>query len=240
VHRGIARAFAVAAPKVDDAIVVAGDLVDRGPDSPAVVRFFRELSLVQRVILVCGNHEYKHGRYRRNLIKQPRVARDMIQHNSELQTITEQLSELDVSFLDSAKLLYHVPDTDIVVLHAGVTPNMRSLPKDTGSWSKYDAQIMYVRHVDPAGNMVRLGAERPDCRFWADVYDGRFGHIFFDHEPFVREQKPVQFPHATGLDLGCVFGGHLACARYEAGDIRYFTVKARTSYSKSRTSMEEM
>jgi serine/threonine protein phosphatase 1 len=40
-----------------DKIVAVGDLVDRGPDSPAVLNFFRTSSISQSVM---GNHEWKH------------------------------------------------------------------------------------------------------------------------------------------------------------------------------------
>ena len=232
--------YALTSPSSDDSIIVAGDLIDRGPDSPAVVRFFRELSLSHTVTLVAGNHEYKHSRFRRNSAQNPKAARDMLKYNGELQEITDALSESDIRFLDTAKLFYRIPDSEAVVLHGGVTPNMHSLPKHDSGWSKYDAQLMYIRYIDPAGNMVRLGAERPDCRFWADLYDGRMGHIFFGHEPFLGKTDPVKFPHATGLDLGCVFGGHLACLRYDAGLCDFTIVKAKRAYAKPRSGMEDI
>ena len=232
--------YALVAPSGDDTIVIAGDLIDRGPDSPAVVRFFRELSSKQSVVLVSGNHEYKHSRYRRNCINNPKSARDMLKFNGELQRITEALSSDDITFLDSAVLFYTIPDCRTVVLHGGITPNMRSLPNNASGWSKFDAHILYIRRIDPAGNMVRLGAERGDCSFWADTYDGRFGHILFGHEPFIGHDRPVKFKHATGLDLGCVFGGHLACVRFDCEISNYFTVKARTAYASRHGNPEDV
>jgi hypothetical protein len=62
--------------------------------------------------------------------------------------------------------------------------------------------------------MVALGSETPECRQWADVYDGREGFAFYGHEPF---QGPFGSDHATGLDTGCVFGNFLAAAVLEPG-----------------------
>jgi len=47
------------APPPEDVIVSVGDLVDWGPESPAVVRFFREHP---NTLAIAGNHERKHIR----------------------------------------------------------------------------------------------------------------------------------------------------------------------------------
>jgi predicted phosphodiesterase len=215
--------YTLASPGINDTIVIAGDLLDRGPDSAAVVRFFRELSLQQPVVLVSGNHESKHKRYRKNRLVSPGVAQQMLKHNDELERITADLSPEDIEWLDAACLYYRIPGQSAVVLHGGVTPKMRSLGRsEADKWHKHEAHIMYVRKLETG-------------EFWADVYDGRFGHIFFGHEPFIPNTSPVQFQHATGLDLGCVFGGSLACAVVaDDGSCRYLTVKARAMYAQPK------
>lgn len=45
------------APRSDDTFVLLGDLVDKGPNSPVVVRWVRHFSTVYRVVLIEGNHE---------------------------------------------------------------------------------------------------------------------------------------------------------------------------------------
>ena len=42
-----------------DQIVAVGDLIDRGPDSPAIYRYFRDNP---QAISLMGNHERKHVR----------------------------------------------------------------------------------------------------------------------------------------------------------------------------------
>src|SRR6266571_7612960 len=44
------------APRPDDTLVFLGDLVDKGPESPGVVRWVRHLSTLYRVVLIEGNH----------------------------------------------------------------------------------------------------------------------------------------------------------------------------------------
>ena len=35
-----------------------------------------------------------------------------------------------------------------------------------------------------------------------------FGKVIFGHQPFMQE-SPKLFPHAIGIDTGCIFGGFL-------------------------------
>lgn len=84
------------------------------------------------------------------------------------------------------------------------------------------------------GDFISLGEEGPDDPFWADVYDGRFGHVYFGHSPFPQATEPVQFPYATGLDLGAVFGGRLAAAILEEGqEPRFVSVPASGKFATS-------
>ena len=71
--------------------------------------------------------------------------------------------------------------------------------------------------VRPKGSFITLGDEGPDDPFWANVYDGRFGHVYFGHSPYPDNVVPEQFPYATGVDLGAVFGGRLCAAIVEEG-----------------------
>jgi bis(5'-nucleosyl)-tetraphosphatase (symmetrical) len=42
---------------------------------------------------------------------------------------------------------------------------------------------------------------------WASQYDGALGHVVFGHD---ARRGLQQYPHATGLDTGCVYGGRLS------------------------------
>ena len=96
------------------------------------------------------------------------------------------------------------------------------------------SQVVH-RSTRPAGAFVPLGQEGPGDPFWAEIYDGRFGHTFFGHTPFPKAVASVQsFPHASGLDLGCVFGGRLATAILEADcDPMFRSVPARAAFATS-------
>ena len=60
--------------------------------------------------------------------------------------------------------------------------------------------------------MLELGKNQPGDPFWAEVYDGRFGHVIFGHEPL----DEVMFcKHATGIDTSAVYGGKLTALVFD-------------------------
>jgi error-prone DNA polymerase len=87
-----------------------------------------------------------------------------------------------------------------------------------------------VRYLTPDGKFVSLNEEGPEDAYWAEVYDGSYGHVYFGHQPFMQE-TPKEFSHATSLDTGCVYGGWLSAVIIENGNKRYVSVKAKEAYS---------
>ena len=257
---------------LDDTLVFVGDLVDKGPDSAGVVGFARSLREKGfTVVLVEGNHEEKHSRFRTALEKGGEKATKKFRGVEELASITEALSPEDVAFLDTAVPFHRIPEHGAVVLHGGVTGDMTELDAtDKGLISRLlrtrhlrgkpevkitvefvmdheaegfdpEAEVtpdmlgtgtVLRKQVKPAGGFLSLGTEGPDDPFWAEIYDGRFGHVFFGHSPFLDGVK--HFDHATGLDTGCVFGGTLTAAILAEGEETSFvSVPASGKFSKT-------
>lgn len=216
-------------PGKDDHIVSLGDLVDKGEDSAGVVKYCRELRNTVKVTLILGNHEGKHARYRKQ-IREGKIPK--MKNAEEIAEITSKLSDEDISFLDSAVPYYQIGK--LIGVHAGFSPAIKSLPSyDDFFFNKkvYDlhkemTMVRYVRNE----RMVSLGTEKEDDQYWASLYDGRFGYAIYGHQPYTKEAKPVMTEHTAGIDLGCVFGGHL-CA-FESPE-KYTLVKALDQYSKS-------
>ena len=222
----------------EDHVVSVGDLLDKGPDSAGVVKILRRLrTRGVRVTLVRGNHEENHERLRRNDAETARTGKpNPMSRAEELRAVSESLSAEDVAFLETAIPVLYIPEHGAVVVHGGVLPTHTELPSDwSGVSSKVrrDLEKVYrVRFITPEGKMVALGEETDADRFRADMYDGRFGHVFFGHEPFHKSSQPVSFPHATGLDLGAVHGNLLAAAVLEGSGVRFVTVPADRMFSK--------
>ena len=223
----------------DDELVFLGDLVDKGPDSAGVVHHVRELrDAGQRITLMLGNHEEKHARWRKAVRREqetgkPNAMRDA---NGQLAALAAQLSSADVAFLDEAVVFHSLPEHDALVVHAGVPASLaeplsnEQIAALSNKQRSRALRAVRLRFQRPDGGFVALGNESPDDRYWAETYDGRFGHVYFGHEPFLRD-SPASFPHATGLDLGCVHGGHLAAALLTCNEVRFVTIRARRIYA---------
>lgn len=229
----------------DDHVVSVGDLMDKGPDCAGAVRVMRELrESGVRVTLVRGNHEERHERYRRNEAEAARTGKpNPMARLDELRAASEGLTDEDVAFLDSAVPVLHLPEHGAVVVHGGILPTHTALPTDTAGMSgrerKHLELVYRTRYITPAGKMVVMGDEADADRFWADAYDGRFGHAYFGHQPFHDRVLPVRFPHATGLDLGAVYGNRLAAAVLTGTEpARFVTVPAHARFAEPHNDAE--
>ncbi len=203
--------------KAGDTLISLGDLVDKGPDPAGTVKYLRHLkaSAEFEVILVAANHEDRHLRYRRNLSLRPKVARAQAEGFSELPKLMENLDAADWAFLESAVLFHRIPEHNLLLVHGGIPGNMHTFP-DTleevemmpKKHQKNLRQILRTRYISAEdGRFLALGKENAGDPFWAETYDGRFGHVVFGHQPWF--DGPREFPHATGIDTGAVDGGAL-------------------------------
>jgi serine/threonine protein phosphatase 1 len=207
-------------PTSNDVVIFVGDLVDKGPDSAGVVRLARRIpeNYGAEVILVDGNHEEKHRRFRKYENGCP-GAGDELRGADEMRSITKRLDEDDIAFLESGVICHEIKHHDALVVHAGVPPVLKHVPTDfEGYWSKRKKarkvtdQMLRVRFVNPKGWMVALGREKEDDVYWSEAYDGRFGKVFYGHQPYVLTKRVVVKNNTYGLDLGCVYGNVLAAA----------------------------
>lgn len=207
-----------------DIIVGASDCVDKGPESASVVKYLRSLSDAGQLAHVKGNHEIKFLKFAAKYSKNPQIAMESKGSKEMLRTLLA-LTEDDLKWLSEASLWRPLAGYRGIVIHAGLEAGMRSLPpigkvndRELGHYS----QMVYCRYTKN-GRMVRLGDEDDDCIFWADQYDGRFGHIFYGHQPWMQP-LPRLTVNTSGLDLGCVMGGRLAAAVVEGGKVFYASV----------------
>ncbi len=218
----------------EDLLVFVGDLVDKGPDWVGVVRYVQGLrEQGWPVVMVQGNHDEKHADWRRAVAVAKEKGTPVRKKDPDrlFESFNSALTQPEIAFLDSAVLWYAVPWADALVVHAGILPGMLPNPlelPDLSSLSELSrkqrdrvSRVTRLRWWRPgegdAGKFVAMGQEQPGDRYWAELYDGRFGRVYFGHEPFSLAAGPVCFPNATALDLGLVQGGKLAAVVLERG-----------------------
>ena len=226
-----------------DRLVFVGDLVDKGPEPAGVVRFIRSLheQAPFDVVLVEGNHEERHRRYHRNLSERPKVAGTMAAGAPELSALDAQLDPDDRAFLAAAIPFLRLPDWGALVVHGGIPGTLRHFPgsvEEAEQWNGRKAKsfrrVLRTRYVSAeTGEFLSLGDNRPGDPFWAEMYDGRFGHVVFGHQPFLA--GPACFAHATGIDTAAVHGGALTALVLPAEGAAYFESVPGIDHAPRRT-----
>jgi len=227
--------FVLLNPTINDRVFSIGDLIDRGPDSAGVVNFCAELGNTCHFRLVLGNHEEKFLRWLHHVENKTGMESQM-KGIDEFPDLLRNLSHKGLNLLRSACYSIFLKRENITLLHGGISENSKfPFPKTYchGTHSPKELKgldlITKIRYLSPEGKFVSFNEETSEDRYWAEIYDGAFGHIFFGHQPFLQE-KPKEFPHATCLDTGCVFGGWLSAVILENGKRSYISVKTKKTY----------
>jgi hypothetical protein len=201
------------APRSDDHLIFIGDLIDRGPDSTAVLRRVYEVSQHVHVDLILGNHEEKFLRYVGHIRHSSGNDREMT-GTEEYPSLLSAMDERHIQMLEASYWLLNIPHLGLVVTHGGLLSRMDLTGIDRLRWGQektYPQSLRLlnkIRYVTLGGDFLPLGSETDTSVFWADRYDGRWGTAIFGHHPFLQDHPSV-FPHAIGIDTGCVYGGWL-------------------------------
>ena len=200
-----------------DTLVFVGDLIDKGPDSAGVVRYVERLrnDSACEIVVVEGNHEDRMRRYLRNYRVRPAIAREQSDRAPELLVLQKQLALEETPFLDWSVPFFRCSKYGVLVVHGGIPGTMRNFPESVqeaqtlvGRNAKKFEKILRTRFIDAvSGEFLALGMQTLGDPFWAETYDGRFGHVVFGHQPFL--EGPAEFPYATGIDTGAAHGGGL-------------------------------
>ncbi|MET9081759.1 polynucleotide kinase-phosphatase [Streptomyces sp. NPDC004237] len=178
--------------------VFVGDLVDRGPDSPGVLR--RVMSMVGSGNALCvpGNHENKYGRYLKGRKVQHThgLAETIEQMAGESEEFTKQVRE----FIDGLVSHYVLDGGKLVVCHAGLPEKYHG--RTSGRVRSHALYGDTTGETDEFGLPVRYP--------WAEDYRGRAA-VVYGHTP-VPEASWLN--NTICLDTGAVFGGKLTALRW--------------------------
>ncbi len=164
----------------EDRLVFVGDLVAKGPDSAGVIQRAIDLN----ALAVLGNHDAHLLDVRAGLSKKA--------HHSK---VADSLSEAQWKFLDHLPLYRDFPELNVMVVHGGLIPGVEL--------SRQPRHVMLnMRSLDAEGHAsMRVDGGVP----WASRWPGP-RRIIFGHDAIRGLQ---QYPFATGLDTGCVYGKRL-------------------------------
>jgi protein phosphatase len=184
-------------------LIFAGDLVDRGPKTPEVLRIVMDMVKTGVAFCVAGNHDEK--------LKRALTGRDVkVNHGlaeslEQLGHETQEFKRDVVDFLDGLISHYVFDGGRLAVSHAGLkehyigrgSPRIRSFAMYGETTGEIDEFGLPVRHN------------------WAKEYRGQT-MLVYGHTPV---PEPEWLNRTLNIDTGCVFGGKLTALRYPEKEI---------------------
>ena len=184
-------------------VVFVGDLVDRGPDSPGVLRLAMGMVGRGHALAVPGNHENK-------LVRALRGNKVTIGHG--LAETLAQLAAEPAEFRQQVEtfcydLVSHLvlDDGNLVVAHAGLKQAYHG---------RASARVRsFALYGDTTGETDEFGL--PVRLPWAADYRGK-AMVLYGHTAI---PEPVWVNNTLCLDTGCVFGGKLSALRYPEKEV---------------------
>lgn len=178
--------------------VFVGDLVDRGPDSPGVLRLVMGMVRSGSALAVPGNHENKLVRALRG--RNVQITHGLEETLAQLQDETPEFRAEVESFCDGLVSHLVLDDGRLVVAHAGL--------KEAYHGRASGRVRSFALYGDTTGETDEFGL--PVRYPWANEYRGR-AMVLYGHTP---TPDPEWVNNTMCLDTGCVFGGRLTALRY--------------------------
>jgi len=183
--------------------VFVGDLVDRGPDTPGVLRLVMGMVAAGTAMCVSGNHEAK-------LVRALRGAKVTVSHGlaeslAQLEGESDEFRSAALAFMDGLISHYVLDDGRLVVAHAGLKEAYHG--RASGRVRAFALYGDTTGETDDYGLPVRYP--------WAQEYRGQ-AMVVYGHTP-VPTAEWVN--NTICLDTGVVFGGALTALRYPEREI---------------------
>jgi hypothetical protein len=223
-----------------DRLILAGDLTDRGPDTPGVLTYAKSIGAEA----VLGNHDEKHLRYRKHRLRQAETP--LYQNPMKPFTpdrLEEHMSITDEgwAYLESLPLWLRVCPY-LVVVHAGVMPiyfagmgavpgvNFEPMTRQKPNDLLRLRYILkrYEQKTPDSPTLVKLKMaqahhvrdEPENCVLWPEMWVGP-DDVIYGHRvvPNCKDSAGYMTTHSYrygvwtyGIDGGCCFGGQLTAA----------------------------
>jgi protein phosphatase len=207
--------FAVTPPP-GRTLVFVGDLVSRGPATPAVLRLVMNMVHARHALCVPGNQDMR--------VAAALNAKPVPPTPGLTRTLDQFAAEPEPFRAAVAKFLSNLPghlvldNGNLVIAHAGLAESLHGIPsRNARSHAIYGEA---TGETDDSGLPVRAN--------WAAGYHGH-ALVVFGHTPVAG---PLWLNNTVNIDTGCVYGGRLTALRYPERET--VSVPAKSVYFQSR------
>ncbi|WP_379548287.1 polynucleotide kinase-phosphatase [Qipengyuania sp. DSG2-2] len=192
--------------------VFVGDLVDRGPRSPDVLRIAKHMVDSGNALAVVGNHDDKLKRFLDG--RRVKLTHGLAETADQLESESDEFKQSMREWLDGLISHYVLDSGNLVVAHAGLKEEMQG--RASGAIRSFCMYGETTGEIDEFGLPVRHN--------WAAEYSGK-AKVVYGH-------TPVPEAHWTNgticIDTGCVFGSKLTALQYP--EMELVEVPAQKTY----------
>jgi protein phosphatase len=195
--------------------IFVGDLVDRGPKTPEVLRLVMSMVTAGSGLCVIGNHDAKLMKKLRG--RDVRITHGLKESLEQLENHPEEFKERAAKFIDKLVSHYVLDGGNLVVAHAGLKEQFQG--RSSGRVREFAMYGETTGETDEYGLPVRYN--------WAQDYRGH-AMVVYGHTP-VPESEWIN--KTICIDTGCVFGGKLTALKYPEREI--VSVNAAHTYYES-------
>ena len=197
-------------------LIFVGDLVDRGPGTPEVLRVVSGMVGAGQAFCVPGNHDVKLVKALRG--RDVKLTHGLADSMRQLEKESPEFRHEIVKFLDGLISHYVFDDGKLVVAHAGLKESMQG--RGSGGVREFALFGETTGETDEFGLPVRYN--------WAADYRGK-ALVVYGHTP---QPEPLWLDNTVNIDTGCVYGGSLTALRYPERE--FVSVRARATYYESK------
>ncbi len=179
-------------------VIFLGDLVDRGPSTPGVLRTVMAMTRTGSALCVPGNHDIKLMRALQG--RQVTVSHGLAESLAQLEAEPFEFRQEVASFIDTLVSHLVLDDGRLVVAHAGMAERLQ------GRASRRVRE--FALYGETTGETDEFGL--PVRYNWAADYRGA-AMVVYGHTPVPAAEW---LNNTICIDTGCVFGGRLTALRY--------------------------
>ncbi len=201
-------------PPTGRKLVFVGDLGDRGPATPDVLRIVMAVIEAGHGYVVQGNHDQKLDRWMNG--RKVQISHGLQDTIAQMASEPPEFQAKVKAFMGELRSHYWLDGGKLAVAHAGL--------KETMIGRGSPAVRAFALYGETTGESDEFGL--PVRHDWAKDYRGKTA-IIYGHTPVL---EPEWVNNTLCIDTGCVFGGKLTALRWPERET--ISVSAKAVYSE--------